>query len=86
MIREGIAAAPDRLDETLSSIAIDLSSKTIDMHFDHVGGAVPVESPDVFAEHLAGDNLPYKSHEHIKNAQLGWSEFYDSLTDRESFG
>ena len=40
------------------------------MDLDHVGGAVPVEAPDVLAEHLAGHNLSLEPHQQFQDVEL----------------
>ena len=41
------------------------AAQPIDVDFDHVGGALPVGVPEVFAEHFAGNDLPGVPHEQL---------------------
>src|SRR5260370_4250363 len=66
-----IAASSDRVDQGLLGAALQLAAQPVDVHLDDVGGPFPVGLPEVFAQHLARDDLPGMAHQHLQNAELG---------------
>src|ERR1041385_1388833 len=67
----GIAAASHGLNERFGHEFVELVAEPIDMHLDDVRRSFPIRFPEVLAKHLAGDDLPGVSHQHLQQAELG---------------
>src|SRR5882724_8959545 len=69
-----IAASSDCVDQGLLGAALQLAAQPVDVHLDDVGGPFPVGLPEVFAKHLARDDLPGMAHQHLQHAELSWRQ------------
>src|SRR5947208_2323380 len=71
---KNIAAPPDGLNQGLLAGALQLAAQPVDVHLEHVGRAFPVGLPEMFAHHLARDDLAGVAHEHFEEAEFGGCE------------
>src|SRR4051794_2368569 len=65
-----IAASPDGVNDSFLAPLLQLAAQPIDVHFDDVGGPLPVGLPEAFAQHLARDHLAGMTHEQFENAEF----------------
>jgi hypothetical protein len=73
------------LDVGILTFLVELATEPVDVDLDDVRRAVPIEGPDVLAEHLSGDNLAVESHQQFENAELGRCQIDRPSVEGEPF-
>src|SRR5215469_14903349 len=69
-----ITASSDGLNDRFIEAPIQFTAEAIDVNFDDIGHAFPVGIPDVFAQHLAGDDLAGMAHHELEKAEFRRAE------------